>query len=431
LKLFAVTGKPVFHSKSPVMFNGAFRSSGINASYLKLAADSAGEALRTAKSIGISGLNVTSPFKEDIMNYIDDLSDESKKIGAVNTVVIKNGKTTGYNTDFFGVTGALTNAGVELQGRKAVVSGAGGAGRAAAFGLKQAGADVVLINRTPGKAEKAADDIGCRFALIGRIEEEVSRADILVSCVTGSSRILNTEALRKNLVVLDANYRESSLIADVEKAGCKIIHPLNWLLYQAIPAFELFVGTSPDVQIMRESLYETSVDDKNNIALIGFMGTGKTFAAHETGLKTGMNVVDLDTVIENQAGRTITDIFKNDGEIVFREIESEMLKKVMTENNQVISCGGGVVLSAENRKILRSNSAIVWLWAGLEKILQRTDSDNNRPLLETEDRRAKIEKLLKERIHLYAETADLIINTEEHKPDEIAGIIVDEICKKN
>jgi shikimate dehydrogenase len=429
MKIFAVTGKPIFHSKSPVMFNRAFKETGIDAIYLKLSAMTAAEALKTAKAIGISGLNVTSPFKEDMMKLVDEFSQQVNKIKSINSVVIEGEKTTGHNTDYLGVRGALENTGVEFEGKKAVVLGAGGAGRAALSGLMDCGIEPVIINRTLEKAQQAAGEIGCRFSPIENLASEISRADILISCISDSGGVVNPSLLRKSLVVLDANYRGSSLLDDARDAGCIIAEPLDWLLYQALPAFEIFTGISTDKEVMRKALQEDNAEKKSNIAIVGFMGSGKSMTARHIGEKTGRIVVDLDKEIEKREGRTITKIFEQDGEETFRKIEAETLEKFLKGKNQVVSCGGGAVLYEKNVGILKNSSITVWLWAGVDDILKRTEKNNNRPLLDTGDRRGRIEYLLSRRIDFYAKSADMIINTGEHTADETARIIIDEVCE--
>ncbi|MBK8809095.1 MAG: hypothetical protein IPO21_21710 [Bacteroidales bacterium] len=155
-KLFAVTGNPILHSKSPCMFNNAFESMNLEARYIRIAADSATEAIYLFNKTELSGMNVTAPFKEDIMPFLDIIDDDAQKIGSVNTVVKKDGKLIGYNTDHYGVANSIIEADISLKDINAVVIGAGGAGKAAAFGLVKNGAKVTIVNRTLAKAKAAA-----------------------------------------------------------------------------------------------------------------------------------------------------------------------------------------------------------------------------------------------------------------------------------
>jgi shikimate kinase len=163
-----------------------------------------------------------------------------------------------------------------------------------------------------------------------------------------------------------------------------------------------------------------------NIILTGFMGTGKTAVGREIGRILQMNLVDIDTEIENSEKMTINSIFEQFGEDRFREIETEMIKKKACMKNVVISTGGGAVLKQENMDMLRENGVIVCLRAAPETILRRTGSSEDRPLLKVEDPLQKIHDLLNSREPFYAQ-ADIMIDTEEKTPLQIAEEIIDRV----
>ena len=144
--------RPVFYYKSPLMFNTAFRDLGIDAVYVRLAASQPEEVVRLAREMGMDGFNITSPFKGDILHYLDEVDPDALLIGAVNTVKRKGDRLVGYNTDVAGVLEAVRGSGLDPKGQKAIVLGAGGAGRAACLALVSAGAQVILMNRTLEKA---------------------------------------------------------------------------------------------------------------------------------------------------------------------------------------------------------------------------------------------------------------------------------------
>jgi shikimate kinase len=151
---------------------------------------------------------------------------------------------------------------------------------------------------------------------------------------------------------------------------------------------------------------------KSNIALIGFMGTGKTAVGKLLAKKLGREFIELDALIESKAGKSIPEIFQQDGEIAFREREIEATKEVAEKENAVIACGGGIVLNQINIDRLRVNSAIVYLTASPEAILKRTSSDSDeRPLLVAEDKAAKVDALLKSRKPFYERAADMTVDT--------------------
>ena len=159
-KIFAVTGNPILHSRSPEIFRAAFEALGLdNYYYLRFASSRAEEIVQAMREATVSGFNVTSPFKEKVIPLLDDLDDGARKIGAVNLIVNEGGRLKGFNTDVMGVEQAFLENGVTLAGKKAVVLGAGGAAKAAVAALTEAGTDVVIINRTFKKAEFLAETI--------------------------------------------------------------------------------------------------------------------------------------------------------------------------------------------------------------------------------------------------------------------------------
>jgi shikimate kinase len=169
---------------------------------------------------------------------------------------------------------------------------------------------------------------------------------------------------------------------------------------------------------------------KSNIALIGFMGTGKTAVGRVLAEKLNKDFIELDELIEQKAGKTIPEIFAQEGEIAFRELEIEAARKVAEKENKVIACGGGVVLNQINIDRLRQHSVIVYLTASPEVILKRTSSDTDeRPLLVAEDKAAEVVKLLKFRQPFYQRAADITVNTTGLDVAEVAAQIMKKLSK--
>ncbi len=430
-KIYAVAGDPVLHSASPEIFNEAFRAVSSDAVYTRIAASGAGEIIDIAGEAGICGLNITSPFKEEIVGYLDEAEGDARRIKAVNTVVRERGRFIGYNTDCTGVVDALRYNGIDMKGKRAVVLGSSGAGRAAVFGLLSSGAQVTVINRTHEKAAEVAGIFGCNAVTFGEIGRVIPGAHILISCITSSERIIEPSLLRKDLVVLDANYSApTALRMDAQSRGCRIVDGREWLLFQALPAFKLFTEKEAPVEIMRRALYGKDKNNKNNkgnIALIGFMGVGKSTIGERLAEYARMNAVDIDRNIENGAGLPIGEIFGKSGEDAFRAMERLEISDMENASNGVFSCGGGAVLDRRNTDIIRRTSVPVWLWAKIETILDRVGDGSLRPLLNGGDREEKVRDMLNARLHLYARTADMLIGTENKSPEEIVKRICDEI----
>ncbi len=234
-RIFAVTGNPVLHSKSPDIFNAVFRELSIDAVYTRFAASSAEEVITGILDSGISGFNITSPFKENIVRYLDAMDESAKKIGAVNTVVVDKGRLYGFNTDIQGVKDAFSFNGIKVKGKKAVVLGAGGAAKAAISALISDGADATIVNRTFEKAKKISDNSGCKIARFEAIDKTVRDGDIIVSCLSSIERVINPDFLNKNMFILDANSGvTTALVKDGMEKNCTIIDGREWLLFQGM-----------------------------------------------------------------------------------------------------------------------------------------------------------------------------------------------------
>lgn len=434
-RLFAVTGNPILHSLSPRMHNAAFEALGIDATYTRLVAENADDALRSAMEIEITGLNVTSPFKEEMAKLCDTLNENAKQAGAVNTILIQNGKQnfkiSGFNTDVVGVKNALVNNGVKLGGANALVIGAGGAAKAAVIALAGSGANVTVANRTAEKAEQIAKRFGCEYSDVSGLNEIVPKTDILVSAISTDQKLVPQEALEDNMVVLDANYSmESALVKGAKAAGCRIIDGREWLLHQGAATFEIFTGKKAPLDVIKKALYTnaTKTTRTPNIALIGFMGSGKTTVAKGIARISKMQHIDIDENIEQKSGTKIKDIFENHGETRFRNMENAEITAIDGANNCVIACGGGAVINPQNVEILRKNCTVVWLTASPKTIFRRIGNDNGRPLLNVENREDVAQRIMERRIRLYANASDIVVNTDGKTVEKVAGLILNE-CK--
>jgi shikimate dehydrogenase len=410
MDIYAVTGNPVAHSLSPQLFNQAFKNQGIDAVYTRLAADSAGEALDLAREIGLRGLNVTAPFKEGMPRLLDGLDPEAKEIGAVNGVVFSGrGRAFGFNTDGRGAAGALAANGVELRGKKVAVIGAGGAGRAAVSGLTREGAKVSLVNRTFLKAAELARRFGCKPEPLENLPGVVAGADLVVSAVSAADQLIKPEWLAPGQVIMDANYRDSRLPEIARGRGCRVVDGMDWLLAQAIPAFEFFTGRRVEPRLMGEALVSARARERkaSSISLVGMMGAGKTTVGRK-----------LSSVL----GATIPWIFQHWGEGTFRLFENQVVERLRGEpRREIYALGGGAVARPENRDIVRGRTLVIWLWAGPERILERIPVEG-RPLLEGGDRNKRLAELIASRLPDYARASDLVINANRTVEDIIRKI---------
>ncbi|MDR3350499.1 MAG: NAD(P)-binding domain-containing protein [Prevotellaceae bacterium] len=247
---FALTGISIAHSKSPQLFAAAYPPAA-NCSYGLLPAQSAEEAIRLFRASGLHGMNVTMPFKNDVVPFTDVQSDEVKLIGAANTIVNRNGQLYAYNTDVHGVINSFLQRGVVLQNHKAIVLGAGGAGQAAAYALSHAGAEVLWANRTAEKVEALAERYKVTPLSFPYAERELDECRIIVNTLPYGADFLQALHFHKHQTILDADYAGRPLYRQAITGGADYISGHSWLLWQAVPAFALFTGLPPDVEAMK------------------------------------------------------------------------------------------------------------------------------------------------------------------------------------
>lgn len=431
IKIFAVAGKPVLHSLSPKIFNFWFRAAGINAVYLCLAAHSAEDAVKTMKAMKLSGLNVTSPFKEKIIDFLDGTDGHAEKIGAVNVVVARGSRLWGFNTDFVGVRQAFRSHGVDPRGQRVAILGAGGAARAAAYGLKRSrAARVTIVNRTEENARRAAFGLGCTFAPFASAERVMRRSDLLVFGIPPNPDFFPLHLLTGRQIALQASYQDIASRKGIAAPANRIISGLDWLLYQAVPAFHRFTGRKVSLSLVKSVQacgWAEPPAAKPLIGLVGFMGSGKTTVGRLLAERLGWHFMDTDQEVEKSAGMTVPRIFKKKGEAFFREKERMVVETcIPAVRNTVVAFGGGAVLDPKIRSLIRRRCHVIWLWASLESALARIDTAS-RPLLDSGDPAGAAQRAFRIRRRAYAITSDLILNTEAATPQGSAGRIIYEM----
>ena len=415
--LWAVCGKPVIHSRSPNIFNLLFKQMGINAHYLRLAADTAVEALAAADAMMLSGLNVTSPFKSDMASLLDDLGPHAAALSAVNTVTFQGKSSRGFNTDADGVISALESHGFKIPDLRAVVLGAGAAARAAAYGLLRAGAQrVIVVNRTQKRAREVSRRLGCAWAPVATLPEIIKESEALISCIPSGRSIIDLAWLHPDLVVLDADYKDLRLSHAAEQKECRVVSGLAWLLGQAIPGFRHFTDQEIPLPLrpaLLESLSRMPNTAHKSLAVIGFMGSGKTTVGKLLAAKLCCAFLDTDKIVEERAGIEIPQIFDGLGEDSFRRLENSVIRSLSEDPvPKVIALGGGAMIDAENRGVLSQYFHTIWLWVSPTNALKRINSVT-RPLLKDSDGEDLAASLLKERMPGYAESSDLVLSTDD------------------
>ena len=437
-KILGVIGNPIEHTLSPVIHNTLCELLGINAVYVPIRVENdIVTAVNGLVESGVYGLNVTVPYKQDVMNAVKAVDELAEEIGAVNTLVRCSGGYKGYNTDMPGLARALETKGVELKGKKAVIIGAGGAARAVCVMLKNYGAEkIYLLNRNLEKAQAIADEISIVTPL--RLTEYDSIPEdkyIMFQCTSVGLKPEDELIIKSDDFYKMAEYgydliynpAVTPFIAKLNELGVPNDNGLTMLLYQGIIAFEMWFGvkvTREMSEVVYAELCKKLYGD--NIVLIGYMGSGKTSVGKELAKSRGMKFIDLDAYIVEKEGRSINDIFTYETEEYFRNVESEVIKEMCTLSNAVISTGGGAVLRKENRDNLSKIGHVVYLKADPETILKRVKDDHSRPLLKSESEeelRKRISTMLDSRNPYYEIFADQVIYTDRLTPSEIAEII--------
>lgn len=337
------------------------------------------------------GFNVTIPFKEKVIKYIDELDETALKTGAVNTVILRNGRYRGYNTDVTGFEQLLKTNGIDLTGKNVMLLGSGGAAKACYYVLEKEGSNVITVKRN-GEIN---------YSNLYNYSPDIIINATPVGNVSNFERIIDINRFKNIETVIDLSYSpiRPRLLIDAGKFGIKCVSGLDMLISQAAASYRIFTGEEPaaDTGKIRDMI----VGKMRNIVLIGMPGSGKTTIGRILAQKTGYGFIDTDEEIE-KAGKTIDKIFKENGEASFRETETLKIKETALKNNFVISCGGGVVLKEENMDYLMSNGIVV--------LINRDTAAEDipgRPLIKSyEDKK----RLSEERKPLYDKYAQIVVN---------------------
>lgn len=427
-KILAVTGNPVLHSLSPVLMNGAINDKNLNFRYLRLPAESAEEAMDVFKKLNLSGMNVTAPFKTDVIKFLDYLTPNALKANAVNCVYRIDNKIAGDNSDILGVELSIKNNISIEDNKEMLVIGSGGAVPAVIIAGQNLGLNVTVTARNQLALNNLQSKFNVETKDIKNINNFVNDYSIIVQALPSGVKIFDPEILTPNHLILDANYKDSIFEKPAQKIGYKFLSGKNWLVNQAVPAFKLFTNVETNAEIMYQALGKNNFKYNKKIALTGFMGVGKTTSGKKLAKLLNYKFVDLDDEIENAENMKISEIFSSKGEDYFRNIEQKMLNNFSESENIILSCGGGTVKNAENRKILREKFLNIWLYASAAWCIDGLDV-SNRPLLQCANPLEVAEKMLAERIDYYADAAFAIVNVEKLNSDNIAKKIYEQINK--
>lgn len=344
------------------------------------------------KNGDFSGLNVTIPYKKEVIPYLSELSPTAQKMGCVNTVLRRSdGTLYGHNTDYLGFTSLVRHAGLSVTGKKVLVLGSGGASNTAVAALKDLGANPVVISRS-GENNYGNLHLHRDAAAI------VNATPVGMYPNTGVSP-LDLELFPHLEGVLDVIYNpaRTRLLLDAEKLGIPRENGLWMLVAQAKEAAEVFTGGKISDEVI-EKIYRRLSHQMKNIILIGMPGCGKSTIGTLLAEKLGRTLADADEKIISLAGKTIPDIFAQDGEPTFRDWETKALTELGKQSGLVIATGGGCVTQKRNYPLLHQNGYLVWL----ERDCRVLPTDG-RPLSQAND----LGKMYAARKPLYEAFADI------------------------
>lgn len=374
------------------------------------------------------GINVTIPYKKDVIPYLDEMDESAKAIGAVNTIINVDGKLKGYNTDFGGFLYMVKAHNVHMEGKKVLIIGNGGACAAVKAVCKHENAkDIVIVSRSANRGAIGYDEMYTSH-LDADIVVNTSPVGMFPNIANAP---IDVSWFHKLECVLDVVYNPilTRLCFEAQEADIKRVIGLEMLIAQAKYTFEIFENMSFDDSIIDE-IKKEMLKDRCNIVLIGMPSAGKTTIGKMLEEKLGKEFFDLDDMIIAKVGKSIPEIFQESGEAGFRAIETEVAIEASKMNNKIIATGGGVVKHKVNMDFLRLNGITIFIDRDIDKLIS---SDPNRPLSSSKQ---ALQQMYKERYPLYQKYAAYIAvnnaNIEETVDDIVNAyhsILIDAVAE--
>lgn len=425
-KNFAVIGKPISQSLSPVLFSKYVREFNDEFHYSRILLDDINEFTSIVNAFDIQGLNVTSPFKTGILELISNKSREVLSLGAANTIVFDNRDSFAYNTDIVGVKEPLVKAGIS-NNSSVLILGAGGAAKAVLLALKNIGINKIFIsNRTSEKIEEFKNI--CSVNIVDFDEISNLKVDVIVNTIPVYLDVFEKLKIDNTTVVFDANYNNKPLENIAKSRKAKYIDGIEWLKVQGIESYFKMTGLNGETPSVGKDDMQKIKSKSKRIALIGPMGSWKSSVGIRLAEKLNFEFADIDNLVEKREKRSIKEIFESEGEDYFRKLENLVLQEVLKKENVIISTGGGIIKQEKNISLLKENSWNILLYASPKECFSRINIDK-RPLLKGEDVLKILNDLFEERKGKYYYTSDLIINTEQKTSKIITDLLYEDYCK--
>ncbi|MCR4719953.1 MAG: shikimate dehydrogenase [Firmicutes bacterium] len=405
---FGLIGKSLSHSYSPEIHK---RIADYNYELLEIPEKDLKDFFKTRN---FKGINVTIPYKEAVIPLLDGISDNAKKIGAVNTVVNKNGKLFGYNTDFKGLMALFEHNGISVRGKKAVILGTGGTSKTAFAVLESLGADKIIFVSRSAKPDCITYD---------ELYKNHSDAEIIVN-TTPSGMFPNSDStpvcidgFARLEAVIDAVYNplRTNLVLNARKRNITASGGLYMLSAQAVYACELFTDTKQADSKIKDA-YEYVKGQKENIVLTGMPSSGKTTIGKLLSDKLERDFFDSDEEIIKIIKMPIRKFFEKYGEAEFRKIEKGVISSLSQKSGVVIATGGGAVLDGENVLALKRNGKLIFLNRSTENLTPTSD----RPL---SSEKSSLIQMFSVRYPIYQKAADIEISADGTQKDVLRTVL--------
>lgn len=359
-------------------------------------------------------INVTIPYKQDVIPHLKEIDQQAAMIGAVNTIVNRNGDLYGYNTDFGGLDHLIRRTGIDLKGKKVLILGTGGTSNTAmAVAQSMGAASVYKVSRSAKPGVLTYEDVKKDHLDAQVLINTTPRGMFSREC----GMAIDPSLFPKLCGAVDAVYNplRTAFIQKAQGMGVPAAGGLYMLVRQAVLASEIFLDTKYP-EDATEKVYRKILNSKENIVLTGMPTSGKSTVGKLLAQKLGRQYLDIDVLIKEKTGYAPAEIIRSRGEPAFRDIESEVIRENALVNGTVISTGGGAVLRPENINALKMNGRIFFLDRPVEQLIP----ESNRPLASTRD---AVLNLYRNRYATYISTADVVIPNDD--TPEAAALLVE------